>query len=274
MGGTVKRTKDPAIKRMESRLAKNLKGIFVLNIILFCSLNVGRADDGALNPSALNKAAGSGNLAYLEESSSGNSSSDNGTSLNEAARTGNLSLVKELLNKGAHLETLGPNRMTALHQAVWWDNLALAEYLIDSGARLEAMNRYRKTPLFLAVDRNYPEMVTFLIKKGANVNTHDEMDKTPLFSAIFHNQEEVATILVNEGAEIEVLPLLFTMFIGNFNMTSILLKGSTAGTIGKTFGLILFFIFILILGIFRFRNFWRKQKEDWARISSMRAEIK
>ena len=62
--------------------------------------------------------------------------------------------------------------------------LEIIKFLINKGAHVNSVNIYGVTPIHLAASRNYPTIIKLLITKGAYINVNDSDNKTPLHYVI------------------------------------------------------------------------------------------
>jgi ankyrin repeat protein len=92
----------------------------------------------------------------------------------KAAKQGSFQVLKDLLDKGAELNTTVSDSLK------------------------------KRTLLHHASQKNHPEIVEFLIKKGIPVNIKDAQGKTPLWYACEENNYEAAETLVNNGCDINI----------------------------------------------------------------------
>ena len=111
-----------------------------------------------------------------------------------AAVAGKMEVVQLLVEAGADVNARGNNNWPPLYMAVKEDNIAIAEYLIAHGADANAGRPLEDTPYFSSI-----EMVQLLIAKGADVNAGPW---TALHSAAEEGHRDIVELLIQKGADI------------------------------------------------------------------------
>ncbi|MBH5362450.1 MULTISPECIES: ankyrin repeat domain-containing protein [unclassified Wolbachia] len=117
-----------------------------------------------------------------------------------AAEAGYLSEVRELLKKGADIETKGIDGYTPLHLAVKYGRLEVAKFLIEKRANVDNKGNGGHTPLHYAVLNGHLEVAKLLIERGANINEKDNDDNTLLHLAAEKGRLNVVDKLIDEEA--------------------------------------------------------------------------
>lgn len=123
----------------------------------------------------------------------------------EKDRRGSFEKVKELVDKGASLEVLGPHSgQTPLMIAVSGDKCGIAEFLCQQGANLETVSRGGfHTAAWFAVTSGSVEALAVLLKHGADVNAVcDSSGRTLLTDAIDYAKPQSMECLVEHGANL------------------------------------------------------------------------
>ena len=93
------------------------------------------------------------------------------TLLMQAAKMENINLLKQLLSKGAQLNTTDHDGNHALLLAqLSSDNDACVSTLITAGSSINVMNKYRQTLLAISMDQNNQDIFNELLNFGADVN--------------------------------------------------------------------------------------------------------
>ena len=128
------------------------------------------------------------------------------TALWWASKNDHVGVARQLLEKGASVQTRDSDGMTPLHNVAEFGHVEMMEILIENGASIDALNNCRQTPLILGVMGNPPEespsKANLLLLKGADIHRHDGSDSggTALDQAAQHNRFDVARFLIEKGA--------------------------------------------------------------------------
>ncbi|KAJ8128163.1 hypothetical protein O1611_g5473 [Lasiodiplodia mahajangana] len=97
-------------------------------------------------------------------------------------------------------ESSGGVLTTALVYGVIGGDEAVVRALLEHGANIEYMDPDRKTPLMYGVFRGYEAVVRVLLEYGANIEHIDFDGKTALTYGVFGGDEAVIQILLEHGA--------------------------------------------------------------------------
>jgi len=132
-----------------------------------------------------------------------NSATD--TALRKAAQDGELTAVKELLDKGANVNSKDDTGKTAL---LWVaparDNPEMVKFLIAKGADVNAKDNDGETALMIAASQNNPGILVALIEAGAEVNAQNNAGRTALMAAAFRANVEEIKILLAKDADLKL----------------------------------------------------------------------
>lgn len=80
-------------------------------------------------------------------------------------------------------------------------DLAVVRQLIEKGAAIETKTAYGQTPLFLAAMNDHEDVVRFLLDKGASTDLTDTFYKMPMLVFIVSRQHyNIAKLLLQKGA--------------------------------------------------------------------------
>jgi hypothetical protein len=80
-------------------------------------------------------------------------------------------------------------------------DLAVVKQLIDKGAAIETKTAYGQTPLYLAAMNGHEEVVRFLLEKGASPDATDTFYKASVLTFVLSRQHyEIAKLLIQKGA--------------------------------------------------------------------------
>ncbi|XP_031624690.1 serine protease persephone-like [Contarinia nasturtii] len=131
---------------------------------------------------------------------SANSDLDN--QLLTVADNGNMDAVKDLINRGANVNSQDDLNETPLHKTAERGFTEIVKYLIDNGANVSAANGFEETSLHMAALNGHIEIVKILIGKGGNVNVKNDHKETPLHMAAFYGHIEIIKYLVDHGADV------------------------------------------------------------------------
>jgi cytohesin len=136
-----------------------------------------------------------------EEKERVNQRNESGQTLLHGARSGGA--VKELLKKGAEVNTRDNHDRTPLHLAANFDRKDVAEALIQAGADIDAKDKDGQTPLHWAVDRGNKEIAELLLDMGASKDVKNNNSFTPLHEAtLLYGKKEIAELLISRGADV------------------------------------------------------------------------
>jgi ankyrin repeat protein len=160
---------------------------------------------------AFNKAASSGHIEVMDvllrhgaEITDPHARGTGGSSiLYNAAEKGALNIVKNLVLKGANIET-GHYKTgtTPLMAASLNGHKEVADLLISSGANIQARIRNGETALFKASKGGHSDIVEILLDNGADISERDIADSTPLIHAAKAGHDAVVRLLVDRGSGI------------------------------------------------------------------------
>ncbi|KAK3245162.1 hypothetical protein CYMTET_45253 [Cymbomonas tetramitiformis] len=108
--------------------------------------------------------------------------------------------MRELLEKGAEVDTEDREGRTALTVALAFGQEAAARALLEAGAGVNAGSGQR--PLHAAAEKGTLEMVRELVEKGAEVGVEDGEGRTALTVALAGGKEGAARALLEAGASV------------------------------------------------------------------------
>lgn len=120
--------------------------------------------------------------------------------LSSAVLDNNVERVKQLLDKGAYINTVNKYNKTPLYQAAEKNHPDMVKLLLARGADINAKGYWYDAPLHGAVISNYPEMIELLLSKGADVNLEGEFGWTALHRAVLANNSGIVSLLLGHGA--------------------------------------------------------------------------
>ncbi len=114
-------------------------------------------------------------------------------SLRKAASNNKLKEVKDLLAKGADVNSKNKSRMTALHYSAAYNHLEVSRILIYHGANVNAKNFKGNTPLHWPAKQGYIKIVKLLLIHGADPYSTNNDCRKPID---FATSKEVKKILL------------------------------------------------------------------------------
>ena len=125
-----------------------------------------------------------------------------GTALHAAATNNHVKVVQSLLNHGADVNSLDPQRATPLHLASQFGRLEAGRFLLEHGADVTVEDEDSWTPLHVAVSSGQFELVRVLLKHNADIiDIQNSSGRTPLFFATMFGRVTLVRFLLNSGAD-------------------------------------------------------------------------
>ena len=121
-------------------------------------------------------------------------------SLHIASEKGHLEVVRELLARGAAVDTAENDGATPLFIASEKGRLKVLRELLARGAAVDTARNDGVTPLYIASRDGHVEVVRELLARGAAVNAARNDGWTSLLSACLNNHLEVVRELLAHGA--------------------------------------------------------------------------
>jgi len=106
---------------------------------------------------------------------------------------------------GEDVNAKDANGNTPIHSAAAYGRVDLIKELIGKGAKVDSRNHYQDTPLHWAAIKNHPSVAKVLIENGADVNAGNKDGARPLHLAVFYGHQEVAELLLFKGADIHAV---------------------------------------------------------------------
>lgn len=131
------------------------------------------------------------------------------TPIHKAAHFGDVAVVHILVNAGADVNTLGPDKQTLLHALARSrdSDLDLFKSLIEKGLNPEATDKDGRTPLLHAASAGRADLCALLLSSGASPSAGDRRRHTPLHKAALHGHQAVCDLLIQAGARNDAVSL-------------------------------------------------------------------
>jgi len=123
----------------------------------------------------------------------------------DACREGELARVRNLVLRGADVNTRGAGGRTALHEFFnrrnWKIEVELLEFLLQHGADPEARDGEGLTPIHLAAERGRTKVMRALLTRERYSRLRDSKKRTPLHLAAGRGNIETIVLLLANGAD-------------------------------------------------------------------------
>ena len=120
--------------------------------------------------------------------------------LRNAASKGQTEILRELLSRGASLETRSKAGATPLMLAAVQGKQDTVEALLEKGANVNARNKIGSTALMYVAGRGHASIAKVLLDKRADVNATDNQKDTAWRGAVYAGHQEIAQMLKAAGA--------------------------------------------------------------------------
>ena len=118
-----------------------------------------------------------------------------------AAEKGDIEEVRNLLDRGAEVDSRNRGGETPLHKAAKNGHIEVARLLLDRGARIDAVDGFKMTPLHWAAWSGRSGVAILLLYKGARVDAEDHFKRAPLYKAVDHGHRETAKLFILHGED-------------------------------------------------------------------------
>ena len=117
--------------------------------------------------------------------------------IHAAISSGNKELIKEIIDRGAQLETWGMHKRTPLIKAAAKGDSEMVKMLIDAGANINGRSDFGSTALLQATEAGHLSVVKLLLRHGADVALADKNQRTPIHGAVDRLRPEVLKVFLN-----------------------------------------------------------------------------
>lgn len=128
-----------------------------------------------------------------------------GNLLHKAAQKGDLPRMRKLIDKGADVNAVGPQKASPLYFAANSGSVEAAKLLLDHGADLHYTIPEGGSSLHSALLKQHLDLSLFLIDKGADIHKATTAGVTPLHLAALSGLTPALGRMLREGADIHTL---------------------------------------------------------------------
>lgn len=125
--------------------------------------------------------------------------------LHKATQAGDVKRMRSLIQRGADVNALGPQKATPLFFAANIGSVEAAKLLLANGASINHAFQEGGTALHSALMRQHEDLSHFLIDSGANIHKKTDSGVTPLHLAALSGLYAVLGRLLRAGADIHAL---------------------------------------------------------------------
>ncbi|MFL6255443.1 MAG: ankyrin repeat domain-containing protein [Pyrinomonadaceae bacterium] len=123
------------------------------------------------------------------------------TALTHAFMNGNREMMRELLWRGARVNTRLSYKQTALMRLRDDTPVEAVRDLLDAGAKVNLRDEDDNTALIFAAEQGRADVVELLLKAGAKVNVHNKEGRTALMNAAAAGSTDSVRLLLQAGAD-------------------------------------------------------------------------
>ena len=138
----------------------------------------------------------------------------------ECAQDADIEGMRNIIDKGADVNTKNKDGITPLHFAAFSGSIDASKILMDAGANINAKGNNLATPIFFAISSHSVDIVKILIEGGAAVNHKMKRGVTPLDVAKYWRSYDIIKILEDAGAIKKKIPYIIQVldFFGKFSI--------------------------------------------------------
>ncbi|UCC72537.1 MAG: ankyrin repeat domain-containing protein [Gemmatimonadota bacterium] len=123
------------------------------------------------------------------------------TALDWAATGEHWHIFRQLLAKGAPVNSVGFDGGTVMHRVCHYDRPDMVELLLEAGADIAVQNQWGRTPLHVTARRGSREVAKLLLARGADPDAATREGWTTLHVAYRAGQPELVELLLAAGAD-------------------------------------------------------------------------
>ena len=121
----------------------------------------------------------------------------------DASWENDINKVKELVYKGADVNTKTYDNTSPLHFACANNNMEMVKIFIFKGAELDAFDYNKKTALILCAELGLDSIGEFLILNGADINKKNKKGKDALYTSTENGYYLFSDLLMYYGADVQ-----------------------------------------------------------------------
>jgi len=120
-----------------------------------------------------------------------------------ASGQGDIAKVRELLEKGANVDTRDKESgWTPLMAAAFSGSIDVVKLLVVKNADVNAQDKFAWTPLMISSRSGHPDIVRVLLDAGADVNTKTNAGYSALMAAAKQGHTDIVKLLLARGADV------------------------------------------------------------------------
>jgi hypothetical protein len=120
-----------------------------------------------------------------------------------ASGQGDIATVRELLEKGAHVNTTDKESgWTPLMSAALSGSIDVVKLLVVNNAHVNAQDKFSWTPLMIASRSGHSDIVRVLLDAGADINAKTNAGYTALMAAARQGHANIVKLLLARGADV------------------------------------------------------------------------
>jgi len=122
------------------------------------------------------------------------------TLLNSIISRGMFAVAKEMIRRGANVNTVENDGYTSIHYACLKGYNDLIHLLIEAGANLNSQTDIGWTPLHLATNSGHLESMRILVDAGADVSLRHHFGLSPIDMANMKDNQDMIRLLTTQRA--------------------------------------------------------------------------
>lgn len=119
------------------------------------------------------------------------------------AHRGDMNAVRTLLDLGANINVVGPDKHTPLFEACMQSHKEMAQLLLERGADIHLPNSRSDTVLCKMGWHGYTQIGEILLEHGASIDAVNQHGFSALHECCYHGHIEMALMLLRRGARFD-----------------------------------------------------------------------